>query len=196
MKREFTKEEVEKIVSESFSYRTVAEKLGYNINTGHYTTDVKKWIEKYNCDTSHFTGSLWNKGKHNYEKFVQGRPIKNGKTIREPLIALRGHKCEQCGIETWQDKEIPLEVHHINGIHNDNRLENLILLCPNCHSITDNWRGKNTNCGKEKVSDEELLEAIKKSPSIFYALNSLGLTGGGNYKRAKKLIEESHIKLK
>lgn len=43
----------------------------------------------------------------------------------------------------WQDKEIPLELHHINGNNRDNRLENLMLLCPNCHALTDSYRGKN-----------------------------------------------------
>ena len=192
MKKNFTEEEVKKFVAESFSYKSVAEKMGYNTNTGHYVNDVKKWTEKYNCDVSHFTGCAYNKGNYDYSRFTEHSPVKNGKAIRDPLIALRGNVCEKCGNSEWLGEKIVLEVHHINGVRTDNRLENLQLLCPNCHSITDNWKGRNIN-GKQKVSDEELIEALKKYPSIFYALNVLGLSGGGNYKRAQKLIEEYNI---
>lgn len=56
---------------------------------------------------------------------------------------IKESKCECCNLSKWQNKPIPLELHHINGIHSDNRLENLQLLCPNCHALTDSYRGKN-----------------------------------------------------
>jgi DNA-binding transcriptional ArsR family regulator len=52
--------------------------------------------------------------------------------------------CAECGITTWRDRALALELHHINGDGKDNRLENLALLCPNCHSQTDSWGGRNT----------------------------------------------------
>lgn len=52
-------------------------------------------------------------------------------------------KCYNCNNSKWLDKEIPLELHHKNGNNQDNSLENLILLCPNCHALTDNYRSKN-----------------------------------------------------
>ncbi len=54
------------------------------------------------------------------------------------------HKCESCGLTTWLDKPIPLELHHIDGNRNNNTLENFQLLCPNCHAFTDSYRGKNS----------------------------------------------------
>ena len=56
---------------------------------------------------------------------------------------LKEKRCECCGLHMWQGREIPLELHHINGIKDDLRLENLQILCPNCHAMTDNYRGRN-----------------------------------------------------
>lgn len=54
------------------------------------------------------------------------------------------YKCECCGISEWNDKPISLQLHHINGNHKDNSLENIQILCPNCHTQTDNYGSKNT----------------------------------------------------
>lgn len=53
-------------------------------------------------------------------------------------------RCESCGLTTWMNKPIPLELHHIDGNHHNNILDNFQLLCPNCHAQTDSWRGRNS----------------------------------------------------
>jgi len=99
-------------------------------------------------------------------------------------------KCHNCGITKWKGVEIPLELDHINGDSTNNSIDNLRLLCPNCHSITPTWRGRNINTGKEKVSDKDLLTALQKSSNIRQALLEVGLAPkGGNYSRAKKLLK-------
>ena len=68
-------------------------------------------------------------------------------TLKERLITegLKRYKCEKCGNSgEWMGQKMTLELHHINGDHFDNRLENLQILCPNCHSITDNYRRRKT----------------------------------------------------
>ena len=52
-------------------------------------------------------------------------------------------KCECCGLTEWLGNKIPLELHHIDGNRHNHSLNNLMLLCPNCHSITDNFKSKN-----------------------------------------------------
>ena len=59
--------------------------------------------------------------------------------------------CVKCNLTKWLDSDIPLELHHINGDKFDNRIENLQLLCPNCHSFTDNYRAKNMSARDENL---------------------------------------------
>jgi hypothetical protein len=104
------------------------------------------------------------------------------------------YKCSntKCGIVSWHDGDLVLELDHISGNRKDNRIENLRWLCPNCHSQTPTFRGYNKSLsGKKKVSDEELLTALKESRNIRHALQTVGLAAkGGNYERATKLLKK------
>lgn len=101
-------------------------------------------------------------------------------------------KCSCCGIDNWCNKDISLELDHIDGHANNCKLDNLRFLCPNCHSQTHTFRGRNINTGKKKVSDEVLLKSINESPNIRQALIKVGLSPrGGNYTRAIKLLSNS-----
>lgn len=137
----FTTEEIAQIVSESYSYREVASRLGYDPNGGSGNAAVKKMILQLNLNISHFTGQGWNKGNFNYDRFTKNSSIK-GTSLAPALINLRGHKCECCKLSLWLDNPITLEVHHVDGDKTNNELDNLLLLCPNCHSQTDTWRKK------------------------------------------------------
>lgn len=80
------------------------------------------------------------------ELLVKNGPYIGSSRLKKRLLKaeLLEYKCDVCGnTGEWQGKELSLQLHHINGDHNDNRLENLILLCPNCHSQTDNFTSKN-----------------------------------------------------
>lgn len=193
--REFSKEEIKEIVKNSYSIREVARKLGYKEDGGGTIASLKKMFIELNLDTSHFKGQGWNKENYNYEAFTKGSYKKRGKTTATPLIKLRGRKCECCGLEEWMGQPINLEVHHIDGDRSNNELDNLQLLCPNCHSYTPNFRKKNA---KKSISEEDFVQALKDSTSIRKALKLLDLTqSGGNYDRAHELIEKynlSHLK--
>jgi len=126
----------------------------------------------------------WNKGNYSNVEFTLNG-VGNHKAA---LIQERGHKCEDCGLEEWNTQPIPLELEHCDGNNKNNIKENLKLLCCNCHALTPTWRGRNINSGKVKVSDDELLTALKECSNIRQALQKVGLTPkGGNYTRANKL---------
>jgi hypothetical protein len=120
--------------------------LGIAAQGGNYRV-IKKAIEKYDIDCSHFTGQAWSKGQNIGPK----RPIKDylidGSTIKSYSLKKRLLRekmlepvCQMCFNDEWLNGPIPLELDHINGKSDDNRFENLRLLCPNCHALTPTYR--------------------------------------------------------
>lgn len=191
--REFSKEEFEKLLKESRSYAELASKLGYSKQGGRTVTSLKVAIQEYGLNTDHFLGQSWNKENYDYSLFKENTHKKSGKTTAAPLIKLRGHKCENCGLEKWLDQPINLEVHHIDGDRSNNSLENLQLLCPNCHSYTETYCRK-TRDKNSCISEEDFVYALQNSKSIRQALILLGLTAAGdNYRRARDLIYKYNI---
>lgn len=73
---------------------------------------------------------------------------KSNRVLREYLIRWRGYKCESCKLAQWLSKPITLEVEHIDGNSENNCLENVQLLCPNCHSQTPTYKAKNKGNGR------------------------------------------------
>lgn len=189
--RKFSKEELQNFVLESKSITELAQKIGYSSkqNGGIFTT-LNKMIKYYHFDISHFKGSSWNKDNINLEKYQKGSSVNSHQGLRD-LILLRGRKCEQCGLSEWQGKEIPLEMHHIDGDHFNSDLSNLVLLCRNCHALTDNYGSKNK---RTSIPEEVLVEALKTSSNVRQALLKVGLTGKGkNYDRCYELIHKYNI---
>lgn len=144
-----TDELFSRAVAESCSIRQVLSKIGLAEAGGNYLT-VKARIAKLGLNTDHFTGKGSNAGK----KFGYKQPITNylekGHSINSHNLRLRllsegikQHVCEACGLNEWIGQPIPLELHHVDGNHKNNILSNLQLLCPNCHALTENYRGKN-----------------------------------------------------
>lgn len=76
---------------------------------------------------------------------VADRPATNRSHLKLRLLAegLKENRCEQCGLTQWEGKALNMQLHHVNGDGKDNRLENIVFLCPNCHAQTDSWGGRN-----------------------------------------------------
>jgi hypothetical protein len=125
--------------------------LGGEPNDTNYKR-IRRAIERYSLDTSHLAApgcaqggtmpSRWRKPIS--DVLVEGSRAQTSK-LRERLIAegLKARRCEACGRDCWEGRPIPLELDHVNGKRTDNRLENLRLLCPNCHALTPTYRGRN-----------------------------------------------------
>ena len=165
-KRKWTDEQFIEAVASSLSYAEVIRKLGLKPAGSNYDT-VKRKISELNLDISHMTGQAWNQG-NKYKPIKQAKPLSeilvkhstwiNTNNLRKRLLkeGIKEHICECCGNSEWLGKPIALELHHVNGIKDDLRIENLILLCPNCHAFTDNYRGKNIGMSaQEEILDVE-----------------------------------------
>jgi len=179
----------------SISYNScpaIKEKNSKGLKKAHEAGNYKNRYKNLPDETKN--KMAWSRGKLIFsieEIFVDGKEW-GSELLRKYLnyYNLKEYKCEECGIIEWKDQVITLELDHINGKRDDNRLENLRWLCPNCHSLTPTFRGYNKSLtGKAKVSDEKLLTALNETDNIRQALQKVGLAAkGGNYKRAKRLL--------
>lgn len=165
-KNKYSNEEFILAVKENLSYASVIRQLGLYVGGSNYET-VKRKIKELNLDISHFTGQGWNTGDR-YRPVTSPKPLSeililnstytNTNSLRKRILneELKECKCEICNNTHWLDQPIALELHHINGIKDDNRIENLQIVCPNCHAFTDNYRGKNIGLSaQEEISDVE-----------------------------------------
>lgn len=151
-KRSYTDQQLKDAVAESFSMAEVLRKINLRPAGGNYDL-VKYRIKEMGLDTSHFTGSRWLQGKTNHttrkrsleDILVKDSTYTTTSDLKRRLLAegIFQYRCVSCGLEDWLGSPIPLEIDHRNGDRRDNRLENLRLLCPNCHAMTVTYRGKN-----------------------------------------------------
>lgn len=136
---------------------------------------------------------------HELDIFFKNEAKIGSSSLKQKLFkhGLKERKCENCGITEWMGKAAPLELHHINGINNDNSLVNLQIICPNCHSQTDNFRASNQSRVKIQKPVEEICAAILDSYNPRQALIKLGYAPmGANYGRIKNIVEKYNLKFR
>lgn len=151
MKVKWTKEILSEAVKDCFSISAVLSKLGLKLTGGSYH-NISGRIKSYGIDISHFTGQGYLKGKsHTWAPKIELEKVlvKNSsysrgnlkrRLLKEGMLVKHCYICK--GLPEWQGSPLTLELDHINGDPHDNRIENLRLLCPNCHSQTETFSKK------------------------------------------------------
>lgn len=152
MKYDWSKENLENTVKQANCWFKWLDILGVARGGYNYRT-LKKKAGEYGIDTTHFNYvyAKTNNGRRSVvnqttEEFFSSSNTHNMSIIKREYIKriLDGEeKCEICGIGNWLGKKISLQIHHKDGNHNNNSVDNLQLVCPNCHAQTDTYCGKN-----------------------------------------------------
>jgi hypothetical protein len=126
------------VVATSRSRREILTRLGEEVTSSTYAR-LRRAIEIDDLDVSHL--------EHRPRRPLDGVLVRGSRPsrLRERLLAhgLKAHRCEGCQRTRWGDQPIPLELDHVDGDRRNNRLDNLRLLCPNCHALTPTYRGRN-----------------------------------------------------
>lgn len=162
----YTENEIREAVASSFSLKQAIEKLNIIAAGGNYKT-IKRYIKLYNVDTSHMTGNkVWYKDRkpafniRPIEDYLNGLANISSHDLKKRLLkeGIFQHQCSSCLRKTWmceltdwEEAPIKLELEHKDGDPDNNKLENLCLLCPLCHSYTLTYKGKNRAGYKERI---------------------------------------------
>lgn len=145
--------EVARAIANARSAASAIRSIGLIPAGGNYAT-LYALIREYNLDTSHWTGEGHLRGRtHNWSRETPlAQILVNRSTYRGGTSKLKARLCREglltptcarCGLVEWLGQRIALHLDHRNGDRFDNRIENLRLLCPNCHSLTDTYCGRN-----------------------------------------------------
>lgn len=150
-KYDWNLEKIKEAVKESVNFTEVLNKLEIP-RQGNNSKTLRKILDDNNIDYSHFTGRArsYNTNYINASEYLDNSKKITSAKLKEKLLKenLIENKCAICGLTEWQNKPIVLQLHHIDGNNQNNSLPNLQLLCPNCHSQTDNY------CGNANKNDK------------------------------------------
>lgn len=173
---EYTKEELNYLISNSISLSEVLRKMNRKTNHGNFRT-LKRYCFKHNINLSNI---LNNRDKYKNsggttkkipinEILVSGSTYANTSNLKHRLYCenLKQPICELCGQnEIWKGKKMSLILDHINGVHNDNRIENLQIVCPNCNATLPTHGGKNTKLKREQKNNVKIVKTNKNKKNI------------------------------
>ena len=171
----YTPAELQNLLDTSNGYCDLLRKVGLN-GHGSNPDTLKKIIKEFKLDTTQnainrselykqWALNTHKKTAYDLHDILNGKhPNYKSSSLLKRLVkeGLKEYKCEICGIKEWNNKEISLILHHIDGNHSNNHLENLQILCPNCHSQTDNYAGKSSRKNKNESENKTVQKKEKK----------------------------------
>lgn len=176
MRTSYTPNQLQELLDNSESYADVIKKVGL-IPMGRNYDTLKQLIKEYNLSTEKLNENrkqLFSrlakipKSKVTTESILNGEhPNYGSSQLLKRLVKekYKEYKCEKCGISEWLGKRLSLQLHHKDGVHSNNHLDNLEILCPNCHSQTDNYCGRNLEKKREnKTNNSNKIKPRKKLP--------------------------------
>ena len=151
-RRSWTDDDLSRAAAASSTLAEVQRRLGFRPSGGMHRF-LKAHLKRLSISTEHFLGQGWARGQRHpggyrarplNEILVRESGFLSTAGLRKRLITagLKLPICEHCGLDTWRGERLPLALDHVNGDTRDNRIENLRVLCPNCHSLTDTWCGR------------------------------------------------------
>lgn len=167
--------EFKKLIEESSSAADVLRNLEYSVKGNSWAYKIiQERMDKLHIAFGKKFMQVSNSKKLPLDKILTEDSEYNRTQLKERLIqeGIKEYKCECCGITEWRGKPISLQLHHINGIHNDNRLFNLQILCPNCHSQTENFGTKGKGLVIKRKCEALPVEDKKK---IMDTVSELGI---------------------
>lgn len=149
-----SKDEIQEKVNKCNSISDMLDAFGYSRSSGSMAKIMKEVIKEYNIDISHFKPFYRTHQKPIYELkdiLIHNSPYRNISRLKERLLKenLLEYKCAICGNKgEWNGKALILQLDHRDGYHTNHSIDNLRFLCPNCHSQTDTFSGKNAKYGE------------------------------------------------
>lgn len=166
---DLTDEQFVNLIKESINISEVLFKLGYSVKGNSWGfSQIRKRMEELKLSTTDFKGkssmNVQNSKVIDPNKLFTANCKHNRTVLRRYILKheLLPYRCAICGCVEWQGKTLSLELDHINGINNDNRLENLRFLCPNCHSQTTTYGSRNQQLNESKYEiTEELRQLVE-----------------------------------
>lgn len=152
-------DQFKKLIISCTSYSEVLTTLGLSPNGGTSSKLLKRRITELGVCIKHFKPQTANAVRSSTKFKMDEILVENSKylsisSLKKRLVreGLMQYACTECGLgDTWNGKPITLQLDHINGVHNDHRLTNLRFLCPNCHSQTESYAGRNKNISVKTV---------------------------------------------
>lgn len=179
---DFTPAELQELLDTSDSYKDVLIKIGL-VGKGRNCDTLKKIIKEYGLDETQLNLNrkrLFSKCSDYAHKSTIipiedilnnniSKPYSSTKLLKRLIKdGYKEYKCEICGLFDWLGKPISLQLDHIDGNHYNNNLSNLQILCPNCHSQTDTFAGRNVNHNKTKKEKrvKYVKEKVLKQSSV------------------------------